>query len=373
MRTTLLAILAAISLVRADDKFAPLDDALAKGIARGDCPGAVVLVLHKGSVVYRKAHGKAAVEPAARAMTPDAVFDLASLTKPLATALSVQLLIEQGKLALDAPVAKYRPSFGKAKKDALTLEQLLLHTSGLIADNPLADYADGAEKALAKIDALTPLDPPGSRFRYSDVNYILLGHLVEVASGQSLAKFSTEKVFAPLGMKDTTFNPAGDLLARCIPTDQADGKYLTGIVHDPRARKLGGIAGHAGLFSTADDLARLSQVLLDNDGRVLPKAVVTRLTTPKPVPLVKGENPPLGLRTLGFDVKTGYSANRGERFPSGTSYGHTGFTGTSVWLDPASRTAVIFLSSRLHPAGKGNVNSLRGAVATLAAQAVLGK
>jgi CubicO group peptidase (beta-lactamase class C family) len=377
----LIAVFAALGLVRGDGetagKFAALDEAVARGIARGDCPGAVVLVLYKGEVVHRKAYGKAAVEPEARPMTLDAVFDLASLTKPIATALAVHLLVQSGKLSLDAAVAKYRPSFGKGGKDAITVEQLLLHTSGLLADNPVADYADGREKALEKLDALGLLDPPGSRFRYSDVNYILLGSLVESVSGEKLDAFCRQHTFEPLGMKETTFNPGPNLRGRCVPTEKADGKFLAGVVHDPRARKLDGVAGHAGLFSTADDLARFCRMLLDGgmlDGKqVIPAEVVRRLTTPRPVPLVKDETPPKGKRTLGFDVQTSYSSNRGERFPAGTSFGHTGFTGTSLWLDPESKTAVIFLSSRLHPAGKGNVTPLRREVATLAAVAVLGK
>jgi len=361
----------------AQDKFAALDAAVARGIERGDCPGAVVLVLHKGEVVHRKAYGNAAVEPAARPMTADAVFDMASLTKPIATALAIHVLVERGKLQLDAPVAKYRPSFGKNGKDAITVEQLLLHTSGLAAGSPVADYAGGLAKGLEKIDALATLDPPGSRFRYSDLNFILLGHLVEVASGQPLDAFCREHTFGPMGLKETTFNPRAALQARFVPTEKADGKFLAGVVHDPRARALAGVAGHAGLFSTADDLARFARVILGNgtiDGKeVIPAAAIRRLTTPVPVPLAKGEDPPKGKRTLGFDVQTSYSGNRGSRFPAETSFGHTGFTGTSIWIDPASQTAVVFLSSRVHPAGKGNVTPLRGEVATLAAEAVLGK
>jgi CubicO group peptidase (beta-lactamase class C family) len=353
------------------ERLARLDGVLADGIAHGDCPGAVVLVVHQGRTVFRKAYGRRSLRPAAMDMTVDTVFDLASLTKPLATATSLLLLVDQGKVRLDDSVAKHLPAFAVKGKEAITVEQLLLHTSGLMADNPLADYQDGRDKAIERVLALAPQRPPGSRFVYSDVNYIVLGLLVERISGMPLDQFAARHVFGPLGMSETTFLPGTKLHERAAPTEQRDGHWLLGEVHDPRAARLGGVAGHAGLFATADDLAVFCRVLLDGgrlDGKqVLPVSVVKALTAPRPVPLANDKK---GLRTLGWDVDTPFSANRGSGFRAGTGLGHTGFTGTSIWIDPDSGTAVVFLSNRVHPDGKSNVTRLRAQVATVVAEAL---
>jgi CubicO group peptidase (beta-lactamase class C family) len=348
------------------EKLARIDDAMRKGIDRGDCPGAVVLVVHKGRVVWRKAYGDRSRQPAKVAMTADTVFDLASLTKPVATATSVMLLIEQGKLRLTDHVSDHIPAFAAKGKDKITVENLLLHTSGLIADNAEADYHDGRDKALERLHALTPKTPPGERFVYSDLGFIVLGELVKKVSGTSLDDFARKNVFDPLGMNETGFRPGDKLKERTAPTVKRDGHWLVGEVHDPRAAALGGVAGHAGLFSTADDLAVFAQMLLDggtyNGKRVLKAETVKLMTAARTVPG--------GQRAYGWDVATSYSANRGKGFRRGEGFGHTGFTGTSLWVDPPSQTAVIFLSSRLHPEGKGNVTPLRGEIATLAAEAL---
>jgi uncharacterized protein YbbC (DUF1343 family)/CubicO group peptidase (beta-lactamase class C family) len=353
------------------ERLARIDDVVNDGIARGDCPGAVVLVLHRGKVVHRKAYGQRSVQPDAVPMTADTVFDLASLTKPVATSASIMLLVEDGKLRLDDSVAKYLPDFAAAGKENVTVEMLLLHVSGLIADNPVADYRDGKEKALERICKLEPQNPPGSRFVYSDVNFIVLGVLVEKLSGQPLDVFARRRVFEPLGMKETGFRPGEGLRRRAAPTEKRDGKWLVGEVHDPRAALLDGVAGHAGLFSTAADPAVFARMMLDggrHDGKVFLKPESMRaLTTPRPVPLAGGKR---GLRTLGWDVDTSYSSQRGDLSRPGSGYGHTGFTGTSLWLDPDSDTAVIFLSNRVHPDGKGNVTRLRGRVASAVAAAL---
>ncbi len=348
-------------------QFSTIDDAVKEGIARGDCPGAVVLVLHDGQVVWRKAYGLRGREPE-EPMTVDTLFDLASLTKPVATATSVMRLVETGKLRLSDRVAQHLPAFGQNGKDKVTVEHLLLHTSGLLADNAEADYRDGRAKALERVFALPLRTPPGERFVYSDVGYIVLGELVERLGGKPLDVFARENVFEPLGMKETTFRPEGKLKERAAPTQRREGRWMRGEVHDPRAYALGGVAGHAGLFSTADDLAVYARMILDGgafkDRRVLAPLTVRLMTEARPVPG--------GLRAYGWDVNTSYSSNRGELFPRGDSFGHTGFTGTSLWIDPTTRTAVIFLSNRVHPDGKGNVTRLRGQVATLAAAAVVG-
>jgi uncharacterized protein YbbC (DUF1343 family)/CubicO group peptidase (beta-lactamase class C family) len=341
-----------------------IDKVANTAIAEGRTPGAVVLVLRDGRVAYRKAFGQRQVQPSAEAMTADTVFDLASLTKPVATATSVLLMIERGQLRLADPVSTHLSVFDRDDKRAITLEQLLLHTSGLPSGNPVADYEGGIDKAIQKIASIRLSAAPGERFRYSDLGFIVLGEVVRKVAGEPLDAFARKNVFAPLGMRDTTFRPGSDLAARAATTEKAGERWLRGEVHDPRARKLGGVAGHAGLFGTADDLALYAQMLLDGGiyqgKRILSPAAVRLMTAPRRVPG--------GLRALGWDVQTAYSSNRGELFGG---FGHTGFTGTSLWIDPPSRTAVVFLSNRVHPAGKGNVTRLRSQVATLAAAAIV--
>ncbi len=341
-----------------------IDGVVKAAIERGDLPGAVVLIVHRDQVVFRRAYGLRSKKPVEVAMTADTVFDLASLTKPMATATSLMLLVEQGKVRVSDPVVKYLPAFAAKGKDKITIEQLLLHTSGLIADNAVADYKDGHDKAIERICDLEPAQPPGSKFVYSDLNYILLGEIVTKVSGKPLDDFAKANIYTPLGMKATGFKPNDDLKKRCAPTEQRDGHWMIGEVHDPRSYLLGGVAGHAGLFSTADDLAVYARMLLHegslNGKRILSPQTVRLMTTPRDVPR--------GQRTYGWDVRTSFSSNRGELFKG---FGHTGFTGTSLWLDPDSQTAVIFLSNRVHPNGKGNVSRVRGQVATLAAAAIL--
>jgi CubicO group peptidase (beta-lactamase class C family) len=353
-------------------KLAAIDAAVENAINKNGCPGAVVLVVHGDTVVFRKAYGNRAVQPERVPMTADTGFDMASLTKPVATATSVMILAEQGKIRFSDPVATYWPAFAASGKGAVTVEQLLLHTSGLTADNALTDYADGKEQALERVAALKLEAPPGTRFRYSDVGFIVLGHLVERLSGTPVDQFAKTHVFDPLKMADTGYKPAGEVLKRVAPTGKRDGKPIVGEVHDPRAYKMGGVAGHAGLFSTADDVARYCRMLLrggELDGvRVLKPETVKRFTEPHPVPGGKDGRP--WARSLGWDVDTSFSAPRGDRFPKGEGFGHTGFTGTSVWVNPATKTAVIILSNRVHPDDKGNVTELRRQVATIVAEAV---
>jgi uncharacterized protein YbbC (DUF1343 family) len=341
-----------------------IDEAVKQAIEQKRLPGAVVLVVRQGKAVFRKAYGQRSKQPDEQPMTVETVFDLASLTKPLATALSVMILVEQGKLRLQDPVARHLPDFSKNGKEGITIEQLLLHTSGLLADNPVDDYRDGPVRARERIHALRCLHEPGSRFLYSDVNYILLGELVEKVGGVPLEVFFRKNIAEPLGLHETGFRPGKELAKRAAPTEQVDENWLQGEVHDPRARLLGGVAGHAGLFSTADDLAVCATMIL-NEGsyhgrRILSPASVREMTRPRSVPG--------GQRALGWDVQTAFSHNRGEHF---AGFGHTGFTGTSLWIDPPSQTVVIFLSNRVHPDGKGNVNRLRNRVATLVADSIV--
>jgi CubicO group peptidase (beta-lactamase class C family) len=345
-------------------RLALIDGPINDAIKAKQCPGAVVLIVRHGKVAYRKAYGHRAVEPKAEAMTTDTIFDLASLTKPVATAASVLHLVQKGKLRLDDPVAKHLPSFDRKDKEKITLEHLLLHTSGLPSGNPVSAYEDGRKKAIEKIAELRLSAEPGKKFTYSDLGFILLGEIVEKASGESLDAYARKNLYEPLGLTTLTFRPDKALFPRCAPTQRVKDEWLRGVVHDPRSRVLGGVAGHAGLFGTADDLAVFAQMLLDggvfNKKRVLDAETVKLFTTPRDVPG--------GKRTLGFDARTSYSSNRGEKF---SGYGHTGFTGTSVWIDPPSKTVVILLTNRVHPDGKGNVVKLRSRVATLTAEAIV--
>jgi len=368
------------SITRADEldrsKLAAIDDSIAAALKRGDCPGAVVVVVHADEVVFRKAYGLKAIKPESIPMSIDTIFDLASLTKPIATAISVMLLIEEGKLSPDDLVSKHWPPFAANGKDKVTVAHLLLHTSGLTADNPLADYADGKAKALENVALLKLETAPGTRFKYSDVGFIVLGELVEKISGMSLDIFAKKHIFEPLKMNDTTFMPGESLRKRIAPTGLRDGKIILGEVHDPRAFKLGGVAGDAGLFSSVDDIARFCRMLLrggELDGkRFLSEKTVKMFTEPHNVPGSASKDGTTSklTRAYGWDVNTSYSAPRGELFTKGEGYGHTGFTGTSVWVDPGTRTAVIVLTNRVHPNDKGNVTQLRREIGTIVARAV---
>ncbi|HEX9690031.1 MAG TPA: exo-beta-N-acetylmuramidase NamZ domain-containing protein, partial [Thermoanaerobaculia bacterium] len=365
-------------------RLARIHGVVGEAIARGELPGAVVLVGRGDSVVFRKAYGNRAVLPAREPMTVETVFDVASLTKPVATATSVMILVERGKLALLDPVVKYIPEFAPVggEREKVTVEQLLTHRAGLAADDPLELYAGTREEIFARKYRLPLEASPGTRFRYSDAGYEVLGELVRKFAGVPLDRFAQENIFHPLRMKDTHFRPLGDSfflgqrvgligasvppLARIAPTERRDDKWLRGEVHDPRSYAVGGVAGHAGLFSTADDLSRFVRMILSGGrlgaARVLSPLGVEAMTRPR----FYGDG---DLRGLAWDVASAYSRNRGDAFPPG-SFGYTGFTGTSLWIDPSSGVYVVFLSSRLHPDGKGDVNRLRGIVSTIVAAAM---
>jgi uncharacterized protein YbbC (DUF1343 family) len=308
-------------------------------------------------------------------MTVDTIFDVASLTKVVATATSMMILVERGLVRLGDPVSRYIPEFGESGKKNITVEQLLIHRSGLIADNDIKDYEQGPGEAMRNVWKLAPLAEAGSKFIYSDVNYIVLAELVKRVSGKPVDQFAAENVFRPLGMKDTGYKPDASLTPRIAPTEKRGEKWMRGEVHDPRAYLLGGVAGHAGLFSTADDLASYCQMILNrgefHGARVLSPMGVARMTEARPT----GGNAVEGAaRGIGWDIFTGYSANRGDLFPVG-SFGHTGFTGTSLWIDPSSETFVVFLSNRVHPRldpkHPADVSSLRGRVASVVAASII--
>jgi len=347
------------------------DKLIEEAIAAGKCPGAVLLVGRGDEVVYCKAYGNRALEPTRAPMSVDTIFDMASLTKPVATAMSVMILAERGKLDVHDKVAKYIPEFGRNGKQDITIEQLLLHRGGLVPDDDISDYDRGPAEARKRIYALKPESVPGTRFAYSDVGYIVLGRLVQEVSGRPLDQFAREEIFEPLGMPQTRFRPPPDWRGRCALTEQRNGHWMIGEVHDPRAFALDGVAGHAGLFSTADDLSRFCRMLLHCgrlDGkRILKESTVRRMTEPMRLP--DGS----GCRSYVFDIDTPYSGCRGERFQPGTTFGHTGFTGTMFWVDPLNDCYVILLTNSVHPNGKGNVLALRHDVATVVAESLLGK
>ncbi|HEV3141179.1 MAG TPA: exo-beta-N-acetylmuramidase NamZ domain-containing protein, partial [Vicinamibacterales bacterium] len=310
-------------------------------------------------------------------MTDDTIFDLASLTKVVATTTSVMQLVEQGRIRLRDPVAQFVPEFAAHGKGGVTILHLLTHTSGLAPDLPLEVEFSGTDEAVRRANDLTPSAAPGERFVYSDINFFLLGDIVRRVAGERLDRYAKTHVFDPLGMKDTSFLPSESMRARIAPTERCRpmawpcsdpaAPFLRGIVHDPTARRMDGVAGHAGLFSTAADLSRFCRMLLGGgrlDGaQILSPATIARMTTPSTPATMKD------VRGLGWDIDSSYSSNRGGLFPIG-SFGHTGFTGTSLWLDPRSGGYVIFLSNRVHPDGKGDVTPLRGKVATIAAAAL---
>jgi uncharacterized protein YbbC (DUF1343 family)/CubicO group peptidase (beta-lactamase class C family) len=340
-----------------------LDDIVQGAIRDEQVPGAVVLVGHDGQVIYRKAFGERSLEPHREPMTVDTIFDIASLTKVVATTTAVMQLVQQGQVRVNEPVAKYIPEFAENGKEEITVRELLTHYSGLPKDLDLSQPWKGREMALRMAYAEKPIYMPGSQFLYSDVNFIVLGALVERVSGISLEEYGQKNIFAPLKMAHTRFLPPASWAPTIAPTqyDEHD-KMLRGIVHDPTAGRMDGMAGHAGLFSTADDLATFAEALLDGSS-ILSPLMIEKMTTPQQPPTSQV------LRGFGWDIDSPFSGPRGDLLPVG-SFGHTGFTGTSLWIDPTTRTYIIILTNAVHPRGKGSAVSLRSKIATAVAAAL---
>jgi uncharacterized protein YbbC (DUF1343 family)/CubicO group peptidase (beta-lactamase class C family) len=366
-----LTLAAPESVGMSSERLSKIDGAVLASIERKETPGAVVLVGRQGRIVYHKAFGNRAVAPLGEPMTLDTIFDLASLTKVIATATSIMMLVERGKVSLSDPVTLYIPEFGKNGKERITVEQLMTHRAGLPPDNEIADYVGVSIDPLKMIYELQPSYEPGSRFVYSDVGYIVAAEIVRRLSGKPIDEFARENVFAPLGMKDTVWGPwvarrGAGMLERIAPTERREGRMMRGEVHDPRSYEMGGVAGHAGLFSTAFDVAIYCQMILAkgeyNGARILAPYTIERMLSAHALPTSQ-------MRGIGWDVNTSFSSNRGDLFPVGT-FGHTGFTGTSIWLDPASQTFVVLLANRVHPTGKGDVTRLRSFVASIVAGAI---
>ena len=338
--------------------------------ARGEkrLPGGV-LWLERQDVSFHRAYGMASTRPVSTVAQGDTIYDAASLTKVVATTPAVLLLHERGKLNVQDPVRVHLPEFTGQGREAITIRQLLTHTSGLRPDISVNGWS-GHQECIAKCMAELPRAAPDERFIYSDINFQLLDEVVRRVSKKRLDVFCAEEIFGPLKMHDTGYNPPAAKRTRIAPTTVTDGKALLGVVHDPRARKTSGVAGHAGLFTTAPNLARYARMLLqagELDG--------VRLFKPETVQLMTSVQTPSSLparRGLGWDIDTGYSSPRGHKFPLG-SFGHTGFTGPSLWIDPHSKTFVVFLCNRVHPTERGpSVVPLRRTIGTLAAEAVKG-
>lgn len=367
------------------ESLARMDQVIGDAIAQHELPGAVVLVGRKGRTVWRRAYGQRALEPVREPMTTDTIFDLASLTKVVATATSIMILIERGKVRLSDPLSKFIPEIKGEGREAVTVELLLTHRAGYAPDFDLRERWTGYDEAIKQLVREPLRSPPGAKFVYSDIGYIALGEVVRRASGRPLDEFARRNIFVPLGMLDTGFRPNPVQRKRVAPTETRRGQlsylgdtnenagpegetWLRGEVHDPTAYRMGGVAGHAGLFSTADDLAIYCQMILNGGrygrARILSPLSIAEMTRPHLVSTAGWS------RGLGWDINTSRSINRGDLFPLG-SFGHTGFTGTSLWLDPVSRMFVVFLSNRVHPNGKGDVGALRGKVSSIAAGAIM--
>ena len=359
-----------------------IDEAVRAAIKAKETPGAVVLVGRRGRIAYLKAFGHRALEPLMEPMSTDTIFDMASLTKVMATTPAIMLLVENGQIRLGDRVHRYLPEFAGGGKESITVRQLLTHYSGLRPDFDLSEPWEGYAAAMEQLWKEQTRSEPGKEFVYSDLNFIALGEIVRRVSGQSLDAFVETHLYGTLGMSDTAFNPPSEWRKRIAPTESRvrsleylKGKIssplseeiLRGSVHDPTAWRMGGVAGHAGLFSSADDVAVYAQMLL-NQGtcagrRIFSPLTVRAMTHPQSPP------PTLAVRGFGWDIDSSQSVPRGDLLSGG--FGHTGFTGTSLWIHPETQTFLVILSNRLHPNGKGDVTHLRGVIANIVASAVM--
>jgi CubicO group peptidase (beta-lactamase class C family) len=349
-------------------KLNEINATIEKAIADQRMPGAVFLLERKGQS-YSVALGRRALLPTEESITADTIFDAASLTKVVATTPSILLLAQRGQIDLDAAVAEYIPEFSGEGKDWVTVRQLLTHTSGLRPGLSLNPPWSGHARAIELAAGEKLQSAPGEVLRYSDINFILLGELVRRAGGAGVEEFARREIYEPLGMFDTRFMPGEELWPRVAPTQQTRDGMLRGVVHDPTARAMGGVAGHAGLFTTARDLARYARMLL-NEGEL----DGVRLFDPETVEKMRSVQTPEKVnarRGLGWDIDSQFSRPRGSLFPLG-SFGHTGWTGTCIWIDPFSESFWLLLSNRVHPDGQGNVLQLQRDLGTLAAEAIRG-
>lgn len=348
-----------------------IEKACAKAFAAKEVPGAVLLVGDKDGVIFKRAYGNKALEPEKVPMTEDTIFDMASCSKSMGCGTSIMILADQGKLSVKDKASKYLPGMNKPDKKDITIEQLLLHQGGFVGDNSLKDYVGSRENMLENVYKSKLKYDPGTDFTYSDMSFITLGAIVEAITGEGMDEFAKKNIFQPLKMNDTMYNPPESLYPRIAPTEKRDGKWIIGVVHDPRAYALGGVAGHAGLFSTVDDTARWCRMLLNKgelDGvRIMSAATVEAMTA--------RHNNPKGEGGRGYSVDFGSPSKnsaRGERFEPGKTFGHTGWTGTDYWIDPVNNVFIVLLTNRVHPDGTGDASHIRNACATIVAEALLG-
>lgn len=363
MRFTHLSLLLPLALVPSltateapTEAFASVRSVVQQAVAKGR-PAGAVLCLESGPQKHTLVVGSRALQPQTEPMTEDTVFDAASLTKVVATLPCVMKLLEDGRLNLEAEARTYLPEM----RPGITLRHLLTHTSGLKPGLPKDPTWNGYAAGLQQALALEPDGPPDRFFRYSDLNFILLGEIVQRVSGMSLQDFAAQTVFAPLHMDSTRFVPPAAWQPRVAPTEPDEqGIMLRGVVHDPTSRRMGGITGHAGLFTTAGDVAKYARMLLNGGAPILRAETVRLMTTPQTLATIHER------RGLGWDIDSAFSRPRGKKFPLG-SFGHTGFTGTSLWIEPQTQSFVVFMSSRLHPNGGHSVRDLYEEVGTAAA------
>jgi CubicO group peptidase (beta-lactamase class C family) len=365
----------------ASERLALLDTLMNEALIRKDFPGAVLLITRKGRTVWRKAYGQSQWVPEGRPMDANMIFDMASITKPVATATSIMILVERGRIRLWDKVKDYVPEFapyileGGIPGEDARLWHLLTHTSGL---QPYTDPKEVEQKygspcpvdlLVKHLAGLRKESLPGTNFTNSCLNYIILAYIVKAVSGLTIAEFAAENIFKPLGMKSTFYCPTSEFVDRCVPTQVYDGIPLRGVVHDPLARLQGGVSGNAGLFSTADDLAVFAAMMLNGGEfgkvRILSPLSVERMT--EIFPRVNSTG-----RGLGWDLNSDFATVRGDLFGP-ASYGHSGYTGTSIWIDPDTQTSVIFLTNRVHPDDKGDVIAMRSKVANVVAASIIQK
>ncbi|MFH0782896.1 MAG: exo-beta-N-acetylmuramidase NamZ domain-containing protein [Pseudomonadota bacterium] len=349
------------------ERLAPIEAIVEEAINNGKTPGVVVLIGNNGKIVYRRAFGNRSLDPRPAPMKVDTLFDLASLTKVVATSAAIMKLVDEKKLSLNDPVVKYWPSFKKNGKSNITIKQLLTHYSGLRAGLNLSPRWSGYGTALKKIVDEVPGDSPGSSFTYSDINFIILGEIVKRVSGQSLNRYCAKHIFGPLSMRDTRYAPSLKQKERIAPTDYRDGQLIYGVVHDPSCYAMGGICGNAGLFSTAGDLSKFAEMMLNRgtlEGvRILKPETVDWMTKPQSPPGKKR------LYGLGWDMEMAYEGGPKPALSTG-SYGHLGYTGTALWIDPETKTYIIVLTNRTHSKGGGDVKALRSAIKEVVADAL---
>ncbi|MGH7568756.1 MAG: serine hydrolase domain-containing protein [Gemmatimonadales bacterium] len=374
-----LALPSAPSPARASFDAATFDPPVLEGIRRGAFPGAALVVGRRNTILFAKGYGRLVWAPGPPVDPDSTLYDLASLTKVLATTTALMLLVERGQVRLDAPVATYVPEFAGPGTDAITVRRLLTHTSGLRATLPLLREAADSAAALRMVFAATPVVRPGARVIYSDVNAILLGEIVRRAAGEPLDRFAGREIFAPLGLRQTLFRPPARLRPRIAPTGVWRGRPVAGVVNDPSAAKLGGVAGHAGAFGTARDVARFAQFMLregalaDGTGRLLEASTIRLFITKAPESAVGPDSRALGWQTVPTDESV---SSAGTLFGP-RSYGHTGWTGTSLWIDPERDLFVVLLTNRAYaPRTRRSFSILkevRGRVADAAARALDGR